>query len=252
MGQPPGKGGGDRQLRPSDGGDSAQGRPSLQGRPNGTPQRRPIEGPPLRYVVSSPDAVEVDPITRCAAACGSPPACSMALGPWPSLFPRSPIRSPRARRALRDLVNISWVSPESVEIAYTPGYMRTALTTDWTVDCGTGYDYTGWAGDVYYPTQPTCGYAVLPGLRRRRDHLLLTGLPGARVTFWTDFTRTTYEPLLPRSLLSRSLGEAAPPPRPSRAQRHALRNRTGPKAAGNRYQHLRSSLSVADQLRLGG
>jgi hypothetical protein len=59
-------------------------------------------------------------------------------------------------------VDIYWVSPESVQIGYTPGYMGTVVTTDGTVVYGTGYDYTAWVGDVYYPPPPTYGYAVYP------------------------------------------------------------------------------------------
>jgi hypothetical protein len=133
---------------------------------DGAPQLRPIEGTPLQYVANSPDAIiQVSPTSYYALRSGVWFTASSLQGPWsvatfvPEVIYTIPPSSPLHYVTY---VDIYWVSPESVEIGYTPGYMGTVVTTDGTVVYGTGYDYTGWVGDVYYPPPPTYGYAVYP------------------------------------------------------------------------------------------
>ena len=133
---------------------------------DGAPQFKPVEGTPLQYVWNSPDAIiMVNPSSFYALRSGVWFTATSLAGPWtiatyvPDVIYTIPPSSPLHYVTY---VDIYWVSPESVQIGYTPGYMGTVVTTDGTVVYGTGYDYTAWVGDVYYPPPPTYGYAVYP------------------------------------------------------------------------------------------
>ncbi len=143
-----------------------KGGPAYKPTIDGAPQFKPVEGTPLQYVWNSPDAIiMVSPSSFYALRSGVWFTAHSLAGPWtiatyvPDVIYTIPPSSPLHYVTY---VDIYWVSPESVQIGYTPGYMGTVVTTDGTVVYGTGYDYTAWVGDVYYPPPPTYGYAVYP------------------------------------------------------------------------------------------
>lgn len=144
-----------------------KGGPAYKPNIDGAPQMRPIDGTSLQYVVNTPDAIiEVTPTSWYALRSGVWFTASSLQGSWtvatsiPDVIYTIPSSSPLHYVTY---VNIYWVSPESVQTGYTPGYMGTAVTSDGTVVYGTGYDYTGYVGNtVYYPPPPTYGYAVYP------------------------------------------------------------------------------------------
>jgi hypothetical protein len=134
---------------------------------DGAPQLRPIEGTPLLYVWNSPDAIiEVGPTSYYALRNGVWFTAASLGGPWsvatfvPDVIYTIPPSSPLHYVTY---VDIYWVSPESVQFGYTPGYMGTVVASDGVVVYGTGYAYPAYVGTtVYYPPPPTYGYSVYP------------------------------------------------------------------------------------------
>ncbi|WP_144109287.1 carbohydrate-binding family V/XII [Paraburkholderia sp. BCC1886] len=57
-------------------------------------------------------------------------------------------------------VRIYAVTPDTVVVGYTPGYMGVVVGADGTVVYGTGYVYAPYVGAVYYGYPPTYGYGA--------------------------------------------------------------------------------------------
>src|SRR5262249_52617774 len=143
-----------------------QGGPSFTPIFDGSPQLRPIEDTPLRYVVNSPDAIiEVDATSYYALQRGVWARGGSVLGPWvvegyvPDIIYSIPASSPLHYVTY---VQVYWASPDSVEVGYTPGYVGTVVEPDGVVVYGTGYTYTPWVGTYYYPPPPTYAVAAYP------------------------------------------------------------------------------------------
>ena len=54
------------------------------------------------------------------------------------------------------------VTPDAVNVGYTPGYLGTAVSPSGTVVYGTGYTYSSWSDNVWYPAPVTYGVAASP------------------------------------------------------------------------------------------
>ena len=98
---------------------------------DGAPQFRAIEGTPLQYVANSPDAIiEVNPSSFYALRRGVWFTAQSVLGPWiVATYVPDVIYSIPASSSLHYVtyVQVYWVSPESVEVGYTPGYIGTVV-----------------------------------------------------------------------------------------------------------------------------
>jgi len=134
---------------------------------NGTPDLKPVPDTPLMYVVNSPTLIiMVSQYTWYAVQNGVWFTASSVQGPWVvatsvppviySIPPSSPI-------SYVTYVKIYDVTPQSVVVGYTPGYMGTVVTTDGVVVYGTGYTYAPYIGTtVWYLVPVTYGYAANP------------------------------------------------------------------------------------------
>ena len=134
---------------------------------NGTPDLKPVPDTPLMYVVNSPTPIiMVSQYTWYAVQNGVWFTASSVQGPWVvatsvppviySIPPSSPI-------SYVTYVKIYDVTPQSVVVGYTPGYMGTVVTTDGVVVYGTGYTYAPYIGTtVWYLVPVTYGYAANP------------------------------------------------------------------------------------------
>lgn len=134
---------------------------------NATPDLKPVPDTPLMYVVNSPTPIiMVSQYAWYAVQNGVWFTASSVHGPWVvatsvppviySIPPSSPI-------SYVTYVKIYDVTPQSVVVGYTPGYMGTVVTTDGVVVYGTGYTYAPYIGTtVWYPAPVTYGYAANP------------------------------------------------------------------------------------------
>jgi hypothetical protein len=134
---------------------------------NGAPDLKPVPDTPLMYVVNSPTPIiMVSQYAWYAVHNGVWFTASAVQGPWvvatsvpPVIYaipPSSPISYVTS-------VQIYDVTPQSVVVGYTPGYMGTVVSTDGVVVYGTGYTYAPYIGaTVWYPAPVTYGYAANP------------------------------------------------------------------------------------------
>ena len=134
---------------------------------DGAPQFAPIRGTPMSYVTNSPRypwfAWRPMRSTRCAAGVWF--TASQANGPWtiatsvPDAIYTIPPSSPLYYITY---VRIYDITPNVVHDGYTPGYLGTAVSPSGTVVYGTGYSYTSWIGNAWYPAPATYGVAASP------------------------------------------------------------------------------------------
>ncbi len=90
---------------------------------------------------------------------------AQATGPWsvatavaPEIYaipPSSPVH-------FVTYVRIYGVTPDAVFTGYTPGYLGTLVGTGGTVVYGSGYRYSSWIGERWYPAPATYGLAAAP------------------------------------------------------------------------------------------
>jgi hypothetical protein len=59
-------------------------------------------------------------------------------------------------------VRVYQATPQYVYVGYTPGYMGTVVSPSGTVVYGTGYSYSPWIGNVWYPAPVTYTVAAAP------------------------------------------------------------------------------------------
>jgi hypothetical protein len=133
---------------------------------DGVPQYAQIPGTPLSYVVnSSVPLIKVDAHTYYAVSSGIWFTSTTLEGPWvvaasvPQVIYTIPPSSPLHYVTY---VRIYEATPEVIYVGYTPGYMGTVVEPSGTVVYGTGYTYTPWVGDVYYPAPVTYTVAAAP------------------------------------------------------------------------------------------
>lgn len=130
---------------------------------DGSPRFDAISGTSLKYAVNTATPViEVSGAQFYAVANGVWFVASAATGPWrvatevPGVIYTIPASSPLHYVTY---VRIYSVTPETVVVGYTPGYMGVVVSNDGTVVYGTGYVYQPYVGTTYYyGYPPTYGY----------------------------------------------------------------------------------------------
>ena len=131
---------------------------------DGVPKFEPITGTSLRYAVNTgTPVIEVDSGRYYAVSNGIWFTSSAPDGPWvvatevPSAIYTIPPSSPVYYVTY---VRIYSVTPETVVVGYTPGYMGVVVSPDGTVVYGTGYVYPPYVGTYYYGYPVTYGYGA--------------------------------------------------------------------------------------------
>lgn len=134
---------------------------------NGPPELKPIPDTSLMYVFNSPmPIIMVSQFQWYGVQNGVWFTASSAQGPWavattiPAAIYSIPPSSPLYYVTY---VKIYDVTPQTVVVGYTPGYMGTVVTTEGVVVYGTGYTYVPYIGTtVWYAAPVTYGYAANP------------------------------------------------------------------------------------------
>ncbi|HEX7230434.1 MAG TPA: autotransporter [Candidatus Binatia bacterium] len=134
---------------------------------NGAPDLKPIPDTSLMYVFNSPNPIiMVSQYQWYSVQNGVWFTASSAQGPWvvatsiPASIYSIPPSSPLYYVTY---VKIYDVTPQSVVVGYTPGYMGTVVTTENVVVYGTGYTYVPYITPaVWYAPPITYGYAANP------------------------------------------------------------------------------------------
>ncbi len=131
---------------------------------DGTPKFEPISGTSLHYAVNTgTPVIETDSSHYYAVANGVWFTASAPGGPWqvatevPSAIYTIPPSSPLYYVTY---VRIYSVTPTTVVVGYTPGYMGVVVSPDGTVVYGTGYVYPPYVGSYYYGYPVTYGYGA--------------------------------------------------------------------------------------------
>lgn len=134
----------------------------LDVRYDGPPQLKAVAGTSLQYVVNaSVPVIRVDASTFYALQSGVWFVGPAPAGPWavatrvPPVIYKIPASSPLH---FVTYVYVYGSTPDVVYTGYTPGYLGAVVGPGPTVVYGTGYDYTGWAGDAWYPGPDTWGW----------------------------------------------------------------------------------------------
>ncbi|SAK53248.1 hypothetical protein AWB80_01855 [Caballeronia pedi] len=130
---------------------------------DGSPRFEPISGTSLQYAVNTATPViEATDARFYAVENGVWFSATAATGPWqvatavPAAIYTIPASSPLYYVTY---VRIYSVTPETVVVGYTPGYMGVVVGSDGTVVYGTGYVYAPYVGATYYyGYPPTYGY----------------------------------------------------------------------------------------------
>ena len=133
---------------------------------DGAPQYRPVTGTPLSFVVNTGTPIlRVDDRTFLAVSGGVWFSAPAVTGPWavatsvPAVVYTIPASSPLHYVTY---VRIYEATPQVVYVGYTPGYLGTVVSPSGTVVYGTGYAYTPWIGDIWYPAPVTYTVAATP------------------------------------------------------------------------------------------
>jgi hypothetical protein len=131
---------------------------------DGTPRFAPITGTTLQYAVNTgTPVIEVDSSHYYAVGNGVWFTASAPTGAWhvateiPGVIYTIPASSPVYYVTY---VRIYSVTPETVVVGYTPGYMGVMVSPDGTVVYGTGYVYPAYVGAEYYGYPATYGYGA--------------------------------------------------------------------------------------------
>lgn len=131
---------------------------------DGAPRFVPITGTSLSYAVNTgTPVIEVDSSHYYAVANGVWFTAPAPTGAWrvatevPSAIYTIPPSSPVYYVTY---VRIYSVTPDTVVVGYTPGYMGVVVSADGTVVYGTGYVYPAYVGAVYYGYPVTYGYGA--------------------------------------------------------------------------------------------
>ncbi|NPT37978.1 carbohydrate-binding family V/XII [Paraburkholderia xenovorans] len=129
---------------------------------DGAPRFTPIAGTALSYAVNTgTPVIAVDSTHYYAVSNGIWFTAAAPDGTWrvatevPGAIYAIPASSPLHYVVY---VRIYSVTPETVVVGYTPGYMGVVVNAEGTVVYGTGYVYPPYVGAVYYGYPPTYGY----------------------------------------------------------------------------------------------
>ena len=140
--------------------------PSFTPQFDGPPQFRAIDGTQLSYVVNSDlPLIQVGPSAYYAVQAGVWFTATNVTGPWSvatSVPPAIYTIPPSSPLYYVTYVKVYESTPDNVYVGYTPGYTGSVVSTDGTVVYGTGYWYTPWIGDDFYPVPLTWGIAADP------------------------------------------------------------------------------------------
>ena len=133
---------------------------------DGAPQYAPIAGTPLSYVVNaSVPLIQAAPNAYYAVTAGVWFTAAQVTGPWtiatsvPAVVYTIP---PSSSLYYVTYVRIYEATPQYVYVGYTPGYLGTVVSPYGTVVYGTGYVYSPWIGNVWYPPPYTYYVAATP------------------------------------------------------------------------------------------
>ncbi len=132
---------------------------------NGSPDLKPIADTTLYYIANSPTPIiQVNPSSWYACSAGVWYTAAAVAGPWtvaasvPALIYSIPPSSPVYYVTY---VKVYDVTPTTVVVGYTPGYMGTVVSTDGVVVYGTGYVYPAYmTSAIWFPPPVTYGYAA--------------------------------------------------------------------------------------------
>lgn len=132
---------------------------------DGAPRFQPIEGTSLSYAVNTPTPViQTGPNQFYAVSNGVWFVAPSASGPWevatevPAEIYAIPPSSPLYYVTY---VHIYSVTPQTVVVGYTPGYLGVVVNDAGTVVYGTGYSYPAYVSEtVYYGYPPSYGYGA--------------------------------------------------------------------------------------------
>lgn len=132
---------------------------------DGAPSFQPISGTSLQYAVNTPTPViEVAANQFYAVTNGVWFVAPSPTGPWqvatevPAAIYGIPPSSPVYYVTY---VHIYSVTPQTVVVGYTPGYLGVVVNSSGTVVYGTGYTYPAYVSQtVYYGYPPTYGYGA--------------------------------------------------------------------------------------------
>src|SRR5437763_2511116 len=133
---------------------------------DGPPQYTPVSGTSLSYVVNSSEPIiQVAPASYYAVAAGVWFTASQITGPWTiATSVPAPIYTipPSSSLYYVTYVRIYEATPQYVYVGYTPGYLGVVVEPSGTIVYGTGYAYTPWIGNVWYPAPVTYTVAAAP------------------------------------------------------------------------------------------
>lgn len=133
---------------------------------DGSPQRAPLAGTSLSYIVNASEPIiETGPGAYYAVVAGVWFAATQITGPWavavsvPTAIYTIPPSSPLHYVTY---VRIYETTPQYVYVGYTPGYLGVVVEPSGTIVYGTGYVYSPWIGSVWYPAPVTYTVAAAP------------------------------------------------------------------------------------------
>jgi uncharacterized protein (TIGR03000 family) len=131
---------------------------------DGEPRLEPLGSTKLRYAVNSPTPViEASPSAYYAVENGVWFTAAAATGPWTVATSVPPVIytiPPSAPLYYATFVRVYDVTPDAVNVGYTPGYFGTCVAPWGTVVYGTGWAYQPWVGQAWYGRAWTYGYAA--------------------------------------------------------------------------------------------
>ncbi len=132
---------------------------------DGTPRLAPISGTTMTFATNASAPIIGAANAFYAVRAGVWFTAPQVTGPWtvatsvPEVIYTIPPSSPVYYVTY---VRIYDFNADVVHEGYTPGYLGTAVSPAGTVVYGTGYSYTSWIGNAWYPAPDTYGVAASP------------------------------------------------------------------------------------------
>ena len=148
--------------------------PTFAAKYDGAAQFVAIAGTPLSYAVnSSVPVIQTGPGAFYAVTAGVWFTAAAATGPWTiaTSVPTSVYTIPPSSPVFYvTFARIYGATATAVFEGYTPGYLGAVLAPAGTVVYGTGYAYTPWIGNAWFPGPATYGIAATPVYNRYVGH----------------------------------------------------------------------------------